>query len=161
MSGIGDKMDAGFEPPPDWSPDSIEAQELPRLMADAMMALAAVGHPRRLGGDASREELARDKRISRKIANAYLVVLRFYGAGRGDWRELIKRAAQDDEARVAGAQVRWVDWVPERLRWLEQRIGRVAAYALKRDEMTWGNHAVFRLERERELLDLAARELLR
>lgn len=145
-------------PKASWSPDAVDESEIKRLIAASMMALAASRTPRRLGGEATREELSLDKTVSRIVGNAYLGLLHLYGAGTGDWQKLRENATRNEEARSAGAQVQWQPWLDDQIIWLEQAIRRVAACALKTNNIEWGNKAVYRLERERDLLARARRK---
>jgi hypothetical protein len=149
---LAERADMGVELADGWTPASQDEDEVKRLMAAAMMALAAGGMKRRLGHDVTRQEASRDKTVSRMVGNLYLVQLTSYGARQGDWLKLKKRATVNDESRSDGARVIWPEWLDEQIEWTSQAVRRTAALAIKSDNLDWGNKRVFWLEREVKML---------
>lgn len=130
------------------SEESIVAEEIERLQRMTAEAMVACQIPRRLS-DASREELALDKKRSRRIAH----VLRQNLAGWGG--ALIDPSL---EQRQAGAQVHWESWWGDHQPWLEARMRLVASWAKKSGNLSVGKKLLTRLSNELEWLKYALRD---
>jgi len=111
----------------------LEKEEQERLHHLWSVASVSAVIPRRLGGDASREELASDKKISKRVGWAAVQSYRAWGGTR-------KTANRDAEVEKEGAQVRWEKWWPEHEAWLIQRRQYYATRGLKRDPL-WAKSA--------------------
>ena len=127
----------------------LEKEEQERLHHLWSVASVSVVIPRRLGGDASREELASDKKISKRVGWAAVQSYRAWGGTR-------KTANRDAEVEKEGAQVRWEKWWPEHEAWLIQRRQYYATRGLKRDPL-WAKSAIVKINNEIDWLNYAMR----
>lgn len=123
-------------------------QATKRLESDLAVARVAAGIPRRVN-EGTREELALDKRRSRRIAHALSQCLLIWG---GKEREPTK------EEQQAGAQVDWPRWLEERRPLMLAELRQVATWAKKTDNLRFGKSAVVRLKQELEWLEYAMRD---
>jgi hypothetical protein len=133
---------------PAMTPDDVKTQAIERLERGVAIAACAAEHPRRLS-DATREELALDKRRSRRIKHALAQSLRGWG---GEQRE----ATQDE--KVAGAQVDWPQFVEEWETELLITLRHTATWAKKTTNLAFGKTAIVKLSQEREWLRYAMRD---
>lgn len=153
----------------DLTPEQFEAEEFARVRFSLYMALVAEAIPRRLGRDATSDLLALDKRIARKVMNAYRVTwLRLAcvsknGAtpppefsSRGERSELARRC--DEGPRRAGASVQWGRWLPERIEEIGERKLVAATLALHEGLVRWGWRRVAILDMEQENMERIAQE---
>lgn len=128
--------------------EDIRAQEVDRLQEAYGMATFSARQPRRLGAEATRAELARDKKISRRLQHlTYQLLLA--------WDEAA--AEPDDSLRPAAAQVDWEAWRAERTAWLVARRTYLASWAVSIDDVRLGNRLAYLITREIDGLALAFR----
>ena len=132
----------------------LAKDEIARIQTQACMILVALDMPRRIGGDATKSELALEKRRCRRV----LWVLR---------QEMIAWAEKDDkqiewrpitdEDRQAGAALHWEKWWAAHRKYLEQRRVWFATWGLKKPDPDYANQAVSRLSQEIQHLEYALR----
>lgn len=145
-------------PPDELTAERFEREEFERIRATLYMAVVCESIPRRLGKPAEGAALATDKRIARKIANAYRSLWMVYAKlGHGidpapAWTNRAERLAYALDAelpdRKAGATVRWVPWFEERRAVLARRERLAAAIALRDGVSLWGVRRVRTIESE-------------
>jgi hypothetical protein len=108
--------------------------------------------PRRLGGGATPEELARDKKALRKLHHLY--ELRAY-----QWADLILGANIDPDAtpsaaaRKLGAQIQVPEWVFNRKDSIQDWGSELATAAIRTNDSRLANQVVARIEAEQEGLE--------
>lgn len=159
---------AGSAGAPGFEPEEFEREEAARYRFNLLMALVAEAIPRRLGASADSSALARDKKLARKVANAYRVTLMraVQLAGAAAVPELDSREARLREARTAGngerrfgATVRWEVWIPETIEDVRLRRTEISALSLERGTVKWGWKRVRVLSEEIDNLERIALEL--
>lgn len=155
--------DDGFQYPDTWNRTELAMSEIKRVKRLTFMATYAAQVPRRLGPDATPQELTVDKRTANRVGHTYLRLWQWLVVERGpmpawdlpdafhppdDWRATLKLAASDQDARRAGASVEWRPWWTDlRPRLLGRRAG-VATFALREGHLDWGYRLVTGLSRE-------------
>jgi hypothetical protein len=164
--------DEGFIPPDNWSADGIVRVEINRLRRAAYIGAVAAEVPRRLGEGAESIDLAGDRFLSKRIANAYWTLWRRMttakhaplpveelGENEQDlyppdtWRLLHARAASDIEARRMGRTVLWDRWWEESKPRLLARRRAIATFAVRDDRLSWGYRVVTSINNEIEWVD--------
>lgn len=153
-SYLGLWYDAGLELPPDLSVETIIVEEVERIAGALAVVLYAASIPRRLGGEASGEELAGDKKRCRRVAHA------FQQAHRGWTRKGIV-LPNGDEIRMAGAQLLWAEWSQQHFTDLNYRSRRAATFsvrALDAKIARWGKTAITNYNNERRWIEYALRD---
>lgn len=129
--------------------DSLVQEERQRLAKMLAVAEAAQTVPRRLGADATPDELAADKRRSRRIAH----VARQCATA---WGKIV--SITGDVSREA-AQVNWSQWWETHKTWLINRIKYIVAWAQKTGaDEKWTKSTVVKLTNELTWLTYAMRE---
>lgn len=128
--------------------EALTATEVTRLQGELAIARVAAAFPRRLS-EATREELALDKKRSRRVAHALDQSLRAWGGS--------EREPTEEEQR-AGAQVDWPAWWEEREPLIAARLRYVTTWAKKSGNLRFGKTAVVRLSQEVEWLSYALRD---
>jgi hypothetical protein len=132
------------------TPESLTGKEVERLQELHAIATASMAIPRRLGGDASDEELALDKKCGRRVAHVAEQCLKSWGTEPKPISKNIGRAA---------AQVRWSRWMAEHLLYLDQRMRYVATWQYKTGgDEKWAKGALTRLANEQRWLEYALRD---
>lgn len=134
--------------------ESIQSEEIERLGSFTVLAGLIVRHPKRLGGDATREELAADnKRANRTRHTASQFLWAWLGVGEG-----YTYPEADEEMQREAAQLDWQNWYDEYKVHLIGRIRYVATFAKKSGDITWGNKAVLRLQNEMDGMKYSMRD---
>lgn len=134
------------------------AYQCERLMDIAVMAQMVVDIPRRLGADATPQDLARDKRFAKKLRNQII------GVAEGQWREEHARkeykglidnpvGPRFDRLRQEAAQVDWSEWVPAIIRDLRIGATYIATQLHLRKQGKLANKMVHRFEVEIGLIN--------
>lgn len=132
-----------------------------RVRLTLYAAVVCESIPRRLGRDASASELAIDKRLARRVANAYrtlwMSLARMGGPDAPSWSSRAARlelaGEAEPEARRLGATVRWGEFFAARRELISERRRLVAAYALDAQLPKWGGRRVGLLNDELSNLD--------
>jgi hypothetical protein len=130
------------------TPEAIAVTEIERLQGELAAAVVAANFPRRLG-DASRGELALDKRRSRRVGHALRQSLSAWGGA--------ERTATEPEFRT-GAQIDWPGWLEQHQTELHGRLRFVASWAKLTTNLKFGKSAVVRLSQEHAWLIYAMRD---
>jgi len=132
------------------TPDKLAVKETDRLQELFAVAMAARDIPRRLGADASDEELAEDKRRCRRIAHVAEQSLISWGAE-------VKPQASASISKAA-AQVVWKRWWEEHRTYLDGRMRYIATWTYKTGEHeAWAKTALVKLANEYRWLEYALR----
>jgi hypothetical protein len=145
---LDERFDPSLEVDLELTAAELGAEETLRLQGMLASAIVAAEIPRRLS-DATREELALDKRRSRRVAHA----LRQSVISWGGFLELEPTAEQ----RSAGAQINWAEWWGQHEAWLIARQRYVATWAKKTNELSAGKTALVKLRNEYDWLKYAMR----
>ena len=129
MSFLAEWYDPGLETNPKDTVASITEDEVARLARQAAVAGLALGIPRRLGGDASDEELSLDKRRAKRVIHILMQCLQAWkgnGAPEGP-------LPMDDGVRMDAASLVWADWYEAQQIWLRNRCRYVATWGRAHD----------------------------
>ena len=140
--GLEAWQDATLQPEP-LTPEEVVAEEARRLYNLHQMAMGAARIPRRLGGEATARELAKDKSTSRRVAFAASQLYGWWGA----------LYSEDEDQSRASAQVVWLEWWEEHVAYLDRREAWIATWGLQHDHATEANRYLVLLERERTYLE--------
>lgn len=135
-----------------WDPAAWQEEEQVRAVMAAQILTVAASMPRRLGQDASREDLARDKKMARRLEWAMRNAVT-------DWKgnpDLILEALPDD-ARRRGAQLVLEQWSGERLAYIQDRKHYCATVCARRGLIKLGSQYVQRYLNEQKHLKWASR----
>jgi hypothetical protein len=109
--------------------------------------------PRRLGGDATSEDLALDKKRVKRVLHVLSQSLKAWDAA-----DRIAQIDLTDELRREGAQLNWAQFAADYRAYLEGRIKYVATWSTQTGHTEWGKKAVVRLNNERSWLEYAMRD---
>ena len=150
-SFLGRYFDAEAVLPDGLTAESIAEEEIERISRRLAVVIAAGSHPRRLGGDASSDELALDKRRARRVAHALKQALFAWTDGR--WAEL----PDSEETRQEGSQIDWLLWGEAHDAEINERLRVVATWSMSQGQEAWGKHGVVLLENERDWINYALR----
>ena len=134
-------LQAYFDPranPVDLPPEHIALRERTRLIQAGMLARCVWSMKRRLGQDATHEELANDKQISRRVEHCELKYAQMWG----------DEPVNGEDLRISAAQVRWEDWLAETLSGIGARRLRIATWAIRYGYEREGRQFVHRLCQE-------------
>ena len=126
-----------------------ETIELERCLTDWSRAALAVAVPRRLA-DATREELALDKKRSRRMQHVATSCIGLWGG--------TVPTEPDDALAKEGAQVLWVPWWEEREAFLVARMTYTATWAKKTGQLKYGRSALQKFKNERDWYKYAMRD---
>lgn len=144
-----------YDPELDVSPiesrEELDRRQIERVSRALSVVIIAGMTPRRLGGDATDEELALDKKRARRAGHAL-------GQSLKQWTKRKQNLPNDDGVRMEGAQINWESWAEAHISELQQQLRCVTTYALRSNEERWGKSAVVRLENELKWLQIALRD---
>lgn len=133
------------------SREELETRQIARINRALSVTLLAGTTPRRLGGDATDEELAVDKKRARRCGHAL-------GQSLKQWTKRKQDLPLDDSVRREGAQIKWTEWAEAHCVDIKNQLRCVATYAIRSDQERWGKSAVVRLENELKWLEFALRD---
>jgi hypothetical protein len=132
--------DQGLAIPAGLTIELLTANELVRLTQAISIVLVAHSIPRRLGGGATSEELALDKRRCRRVAHA---LTQSY---RGWDKDTEIKPYKDEIVSQRGAQLDWATFSAEHLVEMQTRARLIVTWAVNTGEHRWGrksaNHFV-------------------
>jgi hypothetical protein len=112
--------------------DAFAQERMKQLTHALLMGHFAMSIPRRLGGDATPDELADDKRFSKTLRNRLLSSLRQWDSEAELTLDDVLEDTPDgllEAARVAGAQVDWHAWFKSFAKDGRKQLSILAAYA--------------------------------
>jgi len=144
-------FDTGLELPEVISRDSLVSSEIARITTAATVIYVVGTIPRRLGGEATDDELALDKKRSKRVGWALEQALT-------GWTRKQPKFQVTEEIQREGAQLDWHEFVPAHLTQLNSELCLVATWAIQNDEARWGRSAVVNLENEIRWLTYAMRD---
>jgi hypothetical protein len=143
--------DEGLETPGEpLIPDEQVESERERLKKLVSTVLYAATIPRRLGGEATSEDLALDKKRCRRVAHAFIQSYKGW-----DKREL--HPILDDEIRQAGAQLDWTTFSAEHRVAISTRGIYVVTWALRSGQRRWAKKAATNFLNEQRWFEHAMR----
>src|SRR5436190_8328511 len=145
-------FDPKLELHPGDSVASLEQEEIRRIQKQAVVVAFAFEVPRRLGADASSDDLAIDKKRCKRVLHVLAAAMRAWATDIGAEDRPIR-----DEDKAAGASLDWGSWWADHQAYLERRRNYIASWAIKNGEAAWGNRAATRLENELKNLQYAMR----
>lgn len=148
---LGRYFDAGLDIPDDLTSEVITADEIDRLAQTLAIVFHASTMKRRLGIDATREDLALDKRRARRTAWALKQALM-------GWTGKLPSIRTSEEIDRAGAQIVWTQFKADHSARLQGRLAIVATWAMLHDEVLFGNKAVVKLNNELNWVSYALRD---
>ena len=141
--------DPTLETPAGITPKDLEKEEVERLTKLLSVATAAIEIPRRLGGDATGQELSTDKKRAKRIAHVASQSLKAWGC---------KKPKLEDAAREA-AIVDWPRWWHDHEVWLNTRRIFIGTWGQKFEEhQRFAKSAIVKLTNETEHLRYAMRD---
>ena len=144
--------DPALEISADESVKKITKEESERLAKLLAIATAAGAIPRRVGPDATGEELAQDKRRAKRIAHVAGQLLDAWAGPKG------RKQAKVEITREA-ATVDWPRWWEDHQIWLENRRRYIATWSEKNTvDRTWAKGALVRINNELSWLQYAMRD---
>lgn len=143
-------FDPALTPPKVSSREELEQREVDRLTRALAVVIMAGSIPRRLGGDASDDELAKDKKRARRAGHALSQALK-------GWSKKYDLPL-DDKIRMEGAQIKWDDWLTVHVTKIQDELRCLATWAVLNNEERWGRSAVVNLENEINWLTYALRD---
>lgn len=130
-------------------PQLVEHQERERLKRLLAMATSAAIHPRRVDG--TPDEVAEDKRRSKRVAHAFAQSL-------VAWGEAEPRGIATQDIQSEAARVEWVSWSQRQRAQLELRIREIVTASFKNTiDPRWTKRAVVRYLNEIKWLEHALR----
>lgn len=109
-------VDSAIPNDPNFTPEQYEGQQRSRLLLQASVACLAEDIPRRLGGEATSQELAQDKKFSKLLCKRSIAFFCQFGGNYDDLKAELTKAKEDQNAkkykelRALAAQVNWHDW---------------------------------------------------
>lgn len=149
-SYLGQHFDAGLDVTGIRSREDLEERQVDRLKLALAVVLITSSIPRRLGSDATAEELALDKKRARRTAHALQKSL-------ASWTKKME-LPMDDEIRAQGAQMNWTPWQEAFLSNLADQVRCVATWSVTHGEESWGKSAIVRLTNEQNWVTYALRD---
>lgn len=141
MSGLDQYFDACLELPEDRDRAWFEHQHRARLVAISTLAGVAVGLKRRLGGDATADELARDKKVGRYIQHFARDLSERWGTG------------SFNEAQVLfplDPKMLWTTLATNCMAVIGPAKIQLGTFAILNDCIPWGNAKMYLLTSEEE-----------
>lgn len=127
---------------------TLDRGELQTLVALCDRALAM---PRRLGSDATSDELASDKKTGKRLAHCFRQSLKAWGG------QEAANGVLEDQIRRRAATLRWRDLADARRQYLMSRFAPYATLAIDEEQRAWGEHILTLLRNELGWIEYAMR----
>lgn len=143
--------DPDLELPEDVTREGIVSFEIERISKALAVVVFASTMPRRLGAEASDEEMKLEKQRCRRTAHA------LQGSLKG-WERGLTTLPQSDEIRTLGARLEWFEFRDAHLAELAARMRLAATWALRAEEHKWGKSAMVRYQNEINWMTYALRD---
>jgi hypothetical protein len=131
--------------------EALETRQIERLARAFSIVVGTASIPRRIGSDATSEELAIDKRRARRFAHALRAAI-------SGWVKRMPEIPNNDEIRRASAQMNWAAFLDDHVTTIQTELRYCATWAIKHDDQRWGRSAVVRLENELNWVTYALRD---
>jgi hypothetical protein len=131
------------------SKDQLLKEDRAELQILVALCAHALAMPRRLGVDATSDELARDKKIAKRLAHCFRKSLE-------GWHG-VEVAIDEPDIRQRAAVVKWGDLAAGRRAYLLARFAPYATLAIDAGQEPWGNHILTLLQNELGWIDYALR----
>lgn len=136
--------DPALEPDFEWTPVNEQIAQLLRLENDYRVVEYCKGMKRRLGQDASREELAVDKKIARRA----LARLRQSYINQGGNAAHLEQTKFTEEQKRQGAQMDWDTWWLNHVYEMREALRRIATNGKATSHIQATNKLLARIEWE-------------
>jgi hypothetical protein len=153
MAFLAELHDPELDVPSGITAARITTEEKERLTRMTAVASLAVAIPRRVGSDATPEELAIDKKRARRVKHALEQCL-------FAWEETKDvKLPENDVLRQEAATIVWESWWEEHQVYLESRVRLVVTWTYKTGaDERWTKSAVVKFQNEIRWLSYAMRE---
>lgn len=151
MSFLAEYVDPGLKVDLEKKPEEFELDEIRRIQDSAVAIMYALSMPRRLGGDATSEDLANDKKRCKRVLHVLKQSMQSWSSNTTvEWRAPV----EDD--RIRGASLDWNIWYEETRVHLMNLRAYIATYGMTKNG-EWARKAVTRLTNELSWLAYAMR----
>lgn len=134
-------FDSGLKLPKIGASEDLQDRQIERISRALSVVVLAGTIPRRIGGEASSEDLAMDKKRAKRAGHALSQSLR-------QWRKREGKLPIDDSIRREAAQLLWPRWSEEHMSTLRSELAIVSTWAILVEQEAWGKQAVVRLDNE-------------
>jgi len=143
--------DAGLALPKGIDREKLISNEIERITHALIIVTVAGTIPRRLGGEATDEELAVDKKRAKRVGHVLRQSL-------ASWTKTDVELELTDRNKKDGAQLEWALFAVEHCTQVKSELRLVATWALQNEEARWGRSAVVYLENELRWIIYALRD---
>jgi len=143
--------DAGLELPSSLSVTSLVDRETTRISRALTLVIVAGAIPRRLGSEASDDELVLDKKRSKRVGWALT-------QAHSGWSKKQPKIQITSELEQEGTQLEWIYFIPEQMTQVMSELRLIATWAIQNEENRWGRTAVVNLENELRWIQYAMRD---
>lgn len=151
MSFTAQYYDAGLEISEGLTTRNLTRQEQERVTFNLAVAVAAQNIPRRVGAEATGEELAQDKRKAKRVSYALTQCLKAWGGP-------VRLAGREDEINREAAQLVWDKWWADLQVELNNKMRLIVTWQMKTNgDPVWMRRAVVRLQNEQRWVQYALR----
>jgi hypothetical protein len=144
-------FDAGISLPDALDRKTLRGDESKRIGYSLVLVTITGSIPRRLGGDATDEDLAIDKKRSRRVAHVLQQSL-------VTWSPKPPKVLVDEALKREGAQLEWSLFQEDHTIKVEASLRTIATWAIMNDDRLWGRSAVVALENELRWMYYAMRD---
>jgi hypothetical protein len=142
--------DPGLEFPASVIREDLIKAQLDRILRSLTLAVVVGSIPRRLGTEATDEELALDKRRARRVSWALLQAYRA-------WNSKEPKIQVTPELEREGNQLEWDIFVIEHTTQIADELRTIVTWSIQKDDGRWGRTAVVNLENEIRWITYAMR----
>ena len=143
--------DDGIFLPDGISRETLESSEGERINRFLAIITVTGSVPRRLGGEATDQELSLDKKRSRRVCHVLRQTLLY-------WEQESEEIEPNEDMRREGIQLEWLSFASDYVLKLDTSRRRIATWAIQNDEEAWGAAAIRRLEAELHWMEHALRD---
>jgi hypothetical protein len=146
MAFLDQFLDGALPTPGEWTPQQETEAATERLQREMTIVHCAMMMKRRLGGDASPQELSADKKIAKMVFNRLLTIYETWGGDKEGALDAV--LAPGEEEKAEGAQINWNEFWEAKKGFLKAQVRTMAGNAVANNDRKNGNRFANRYTNE-------------
>lgn len=140
--------DPGLPSQNTYDPKSETEKHIERLLRENALLTLTLSHPRRLGKDATPDDLAQDAKLSKLFLFGTSDLLKLYGIGRVKTAKQNEKYLTDPKVKSESAQIDFEEWIYTKIAYLRHELRFNATNGYKHEQELTAKKLVHRLENE-------------
>lgn len=141
-------LDAGLQPTQNYDLKRKTQQQIDRLLREFALNKLTAAHPRRLGKDASPEDLAQDTHMAKLFAFGCQDILRSYGFDKQETEKQSKKYRKGPQIKRQAATINFEEYIYTKIAYLRHEMREIATNTIDTPNEQQGKKLVNNLNNE-------------